>query len=90
MLVTENRPPWQGSTVSESRFARPTLRQYSRLILDHVGIEGLSALSYTFLDDPGRDVAVCQRQSGSRYEFAEPQVLQDERLRGAWLVFERR
>lgn len=90
MLVTENRPPGQGPTVLDSRFARPTLRHYSRLILERAGIASLPALSYTFLGDPGRDISIHQRQPGSGYEFTEPHLLLDDRLRGAWLVFERR
>jgi hypothetical protein len=89
MLITEARPQGDASPVEESRFARPTLRQYSTLILEDVGLETLSKLSYAFLADPGRDVSISQRRSGGGYEFTNPETLNDERLRGAWLVFEK-
>jgi hypothetical protein len=89
MLTTETRSQGNFPTVEDSRFARPTLRQYSTSILEKVGLTNLSQLSYIFLGDPGRDVPVWQRSLGGGYEFAKHDTLQDESLRGAWLVFEK-
>lgn len=89
MLITETSPKVPPPSVEDSRFARPTLPQYSTMILEQAGIAGLAKLSYAFLGDPGRDVPISQRQAGGGYEFAEHNTLQNERFRGAWLVFEK-
>lgn len=89
MLSTETRLKEQVPTVSESRFARPTLRQYSSMILEQAGIEGLTNLSNVFLGDPGRDVSITQQRVGGGYEFADPHTPNEERFRGGWLIFEK-
>jgi len=89
MLITETRPEGHAAHVEDSRFARPTLRQYSSMILEQAGIESLPKLSYAFLGDPGRDVAVSQRHNAGGFEFSDRDILHDERFRGAWLVFEK-
>ena len=89
MLITGSHPKEHAPSVEDSRFARPTLPQYSTLILEQAGIESLAKLSYAFLGDPGRDVPISQREAGGGYEFTEHNTLQNEHFRGAWLVFEK-
>jgi hypothetical protein len=89
MLITETRPKGHATPVADTRFARPTLLQYSTMILEQAGIESLAKLSHAFLGDPGRDVPISQRQAGGGYEFTQHGTLQNERFRGAWLVFEK-
>lgn len=90
MLITEDRLPENGPSVSDSRFARPSLRRYSTLILEQAGIDGLCALSYAFLGDPGREVSVCCRETGTGYQFTEPRAVSDECMGSGWLLFEKR
>jgi hypothetical protein len=65
------------------------LEQYSAMIREQAGLRDLATLNYAFRGDPGVDVPVQFRGAGAGFEFADSSVLENEQMRGAWLVFEK-
>jgi hypothetical protein len=59
------------------------------MIREQAGLRDLATVNLAFRGDPGIDVPVQVRSSGAGYEFAEAGALENDHMRGAWLVFEK-
>lgn len=83
-------PTRSNSTPTELQpFARPTLEQYSAMIREQAGLRDLATVNFAFRGDPGVDVPVQVRGAGGGFEFADSRAVENDEMRGAWLVFEK-